>query len=160
MGKKKGKEPEVSEIGTIESTLQLEALELKKMRWVAKFNVEAILPRTYHRYRMVLEFDESPYLERIEDLEDSFNSGLFKNDPKMVKQHNKSVGELRENMEAQRNDCETMDFWATVQELKYKDTDTRISVRIPDDVIEAINRQKTRLNLYKVKLVPILGTEE
>lgn len=159
MGKKK-KEPDVTEIGAITSTLQLEALELKRLRWRGKFNVETILPRTYHRYRMVLNFDEAPYLERIQDMEDSFGAGLFKNDPKQVKQHNKAVGDLRDDMLRLKNDCETMDFWATVEELKYKDTDTILTVRIPDDVIEAINRQKSRLSLYKVELVPLLGSEE
>lgn len=145
----------LEDILKVESTIRLELLSLKDKKWTAKFLIGAILPKSYHRYQVTLQLDESPYLERIEELEKGLNDSLFKEEKTSVKATNKRIGEIREELERMRRDCEEIQFNARVEEIKYKDNDTRLTCIIPDDIIEPINKQKYRLEAYKVILLPL-----
>lgn len=148
-------EKSLDDILSIESTMLLDTIQLKNSRWQVKMLVATLLPKSYHYYKITLDFDEAPYIERIEELEAQFDATLFRNDAGEVKKHNKVLKEMREQLEFLQNQCEHIEFSATVEEIKYKDTRTSILARVPDDVIEPFNRQKIRLHLYKVKLTPI-----
>lgn len=144
----------VDDIGKIESSLDLETIQLKRKKWQAKISVRTILPKSYRCYKIELSLDEAPYIRRIEDLEAEFNGTLFKEDKASVKQHEKNLKDLREKLEQLRSDCENIDFTTVVDELKYKDGSTNLLISLPDDVIEPFNRQKARLDLYKIVLIP------
>lgn len=146
----------LAEIGKIESELSLDSITLKKQRWEMKVYVKTTLPRSYHRYKMNLQLDEQPYLDRIDDVEKGLDDTLFKDNPAERKQVNEKVKKMRAELDAKRNECEVIEFFATVMELKYKDGETRLVVRVPDDIIEPMNRQKSRLDLYKLTLYPEL----
>ncbi len=139
----------------ITSDFSLSSMQLKDQRWYARLFIASILPRAYHVYKVSIFLNEEPYLERISEIENSLNDTLFKNDPGEVKSVNKRIKEQRDQLERLRNDCETFEFSASVQELKYKDEGTVVILRIPDDVIEPFNRQKSRMNIYHVTLSPV-----
>lgn len=148
-------EKSIDEILKVESTIYLDLLQLKDKKWTARFIIGAILPKSYHRYQITLMLNEEPYLERIEELEKGLNESLFKEEKMSVKNTNKRIGEIRDELERMRRDCPEIQFNATVEEIKYKDSDTRLTCRIPDDIIEPINKQKYRLEAYKVVLLPL-----
>ncbi len=145
---------EKKDVQQIESDFTLEKLELKGIRWFAKFKIEQTLPKSFHTYRMICELDEAPFLERIEDLKSQLKDSLFEDDPKAKEQVQKQVLSVEKELNNRKDECEYIDFAATVEELKYKDSDTILLVRIPDDVIEAFNRQKSRIGYYKMILEP------
>lgn len=140
---------------TIESTVRLDEIKLKDMRWLVKLRIGTLLPKSYHLYKVIMELDEKPYKDRIEDLEAQVKGTLFENDPAQVKQLDKSIADVRKQLSERQKECERMEFNATVEELKYKDSDTVVTVRVPDDIIEAFNRQKSRLSYYKINLESI-----
>lgn len=142
----------------IVSTIDLESITLKRKRWETKLTVRETLPQSYRTYRVILELDEKPYRDRIGDLQTSFESSLFATQAKERKAHKKQMDELENQLETLADECERIEFIATVRELKYKDAHTTLLMLIPDDVVEPFNRQKTRLELYKVTLRPILTT--
>lgn len=80
---------------------------------------------------------------------------LIKEEKTSVKGTNKRIGEIRDELCRMQRDCPEIQFNTTVEEIKYKDSETRLSCRIPDDVIEPINKQKYRLEAYKVILLPL-----
>lgn len=146
---------ELEKLTSIESSLDLDSITLKKKRWQAKIYVNETLPRSYRSYRIVLNLDEQPYLDRIDEIKKEFEGTLFTTDKGSVKMHNEKIKELTNQLLTLRNDCEEIKFIATVEELKYKDSSTLLTIRIPDDVVEPLNRQKMRLDIYKITLIPL-----
>lgn len=168
MAKKKLKQKKVSEkkellndadILAITSTMALDTVQLKGLRWQVKMTVRTTLPRSYRGYVVLLDLDEAPYLSRIKELEDEFDGTLFKEDPVEKKKHIERLKVQKDQLERLRNECEEIKFVAIVDELKYKENTTQLLMRVPDDVIEAFNRQKTRFEIYKVILTPITETQ-
>ncbi len=141
--------------GTIESKIQLEQLTLKNKRWEAKLIVNTILPRSYHRYTIELSLDEKPYLERIEAIEKDLRSSLFAEEKVSKKKSIETINGIQKELDSMRKQCEEIKFGAVVQEIKYKDGETVVICRIPDDVIEPLNRQKYKMDAYRILLTPI-----
>lgn len=160
--KKKNDLLNVDEGNAIVSTIQLDEIKLKDLKWLCKLRIGTTLPKSYYLYKIIMELDEQPYLDRIADLEAQLKNTLFENDPAQIKQLDKNVAEVRKTLAERQKECEVMKFNATVEELKYKDRDTVIVCRVPDDIIEAFNRQKSRLSYYKITLESIYeqGTEK
>jgi hypothetical protein len=155
VAKKVAKKPELIDDDAptgIVSTIRLEEIKLKDMRWLCKLRIGTTLPRSYHLYQIIMELDEQPYLDRIEDLEAQIKGTLFENVKAERKQLDEAIVRVRKDLTERRKECEVMKFNCSVEELKYRDADTIIIVRVPDDVIEAFNRQKTRLSYYKITL--------
>lgn len=63
---------ELENVGKIESTLSLDTIQLKRLKWQCKIWVKCTLPKTYRSYKIELSLDEAPYLKRIDDLESEF----------------------------------------------------------------------------------------
>lgn len=159
MGKKKEKQTvelidDEAPTGIV-STVRLEEIKLKDLRWYVKLRIGTLLPKTQHLYKILMELDEQPYLDRIEELESQVRGTLFEDQPAQRKQLDKSIAQVRKDLEERRKDCETMKFNATSEEVKWKDSDTVILARVPDDIIEAFNRQKSRFGYYKITLESI-----
>lgn len=145
--------------GMIESTIYLQQLTLKDKRWSAKMIIGTTLPKSYHRYQVKMSLDESPYLERIEELEKGLDDSLFREEKTSVKATNKRIKEIRQELERMQNDCYDIEFHCTVEEVKYKDSETLLTARVPDDIIEDLNKQKFRLEAYKIALIPTFSAE-
>ena len=142
------------EVNIIETTLDLNTIELKKLRWFVKMYVGERLPKTYHAYKIKLVYNDKPLLDRIADIENEFEETLFAKEKSSRTMHNKRIAEIRAQLKKEEDDCEKIEFVALVEELKYKDSSTLLKIKVPDDVIEAFNRQKTRFNIYKICLIP------
>lgn len=145
--------------GMIESTIFLQELKLKDKRWSAKMLIGTILPKSYHRYQVKMELDESPYLDRIAELEKGLDDSLFREEKGSVRETNKRIGQIRDELKKMKESCVTIEFGAIVEEVKYKDSETLLTARIPDDIIQDLNEQKFRLEAYKIALIPTYGAE-
>lgn len=140
---------------SIVTTVRLEKIELKDLMWHCKLRIGTQLPRSYHLYKIIMEVDEQPFLERIEEIEIDLKSGLFENDATSKARADKDIAYIKKTLEDRKRECEKMQFNAAVVELKYRENDTLIVVRVADDIIEAFNRQKSRFAYYKITLNPI-----
>lgn len=145
--------------GMIESTIFLQELKLKDKRWSAKMLIGTILPKSYHRYQVKMSLDESPYEERIEELAKGLDESLFKEEKSSVKSTQKRIKEIRQELERMKNDCFDIEFFCTVEEVKYKDSETLLTSRVPDDIVQDLNIQKFRLEAYKIALIPTFSPE-
>lgn len=144
------------ELGVIETTIELDSVQLKSKRWYLKIGAKTILPRSYHRYRVCFDFDEEPFNRRITDLEKQLDDSLFKEERISRRQTSKNITEIRAQLEKQKKECGPADFGAEVISIKYDGPSTDITFIIPDDVIDWLNKQKFRMDAYKVKLIPLL----
>jgi hypothetical protein len=132
-----------------------------KLQWQAKMSVTKILPKSYHDYKVVILLDESPYLKAIADYElerRQLGHGQQTLLPEMMEArktelHDKIVEE-RQFLEKKRDECKKIEFIGEVKELKYKDGDTSLLMRLPDNVIEEINQMKFLFVNYKIELTP------
>ena len=142
------------ESGSIDTKIDLNKIMLKELQWMMTLKVRTILPRAYHLYTIRLKYDEGPLDRRIAHLEEQMSGSLFKGNPAEEKKHDKLVADLRIQKQKEKQECESIEFGVRVEKLAYKDGNTVIDVLVPDDVIEAFNRQKHRLNMYAVTLIP------
>lgn len=140
----------------IESGVALNGITLKGQIWTGTLTIKTTLPKSYHRYKIHLEIDEHPYLQRIDDLNKDIDSSLFKDDRAMRKANDEKIKDIHNKLDALRRECEVIEFSAQVDALKYSNGGTTLSMRLPDDIVEPFNRQKSRLDLYKISLIPIL----
>ena len=140
----------------IEAGIALNKISLTGQIWTGAITIKATLPKSYHRYKIHLELDEYPYMQRIDDLNRDFDSTLFKDDRAMRKSNDEKIKDIRAKLDQLRRYCEVIEFSAQVESLKYANGGTTISMRFPDDIVEPFNRQKSRLDLYKVSLIPLI----
>lgn len=140
----------------IEAGVGLNGITLKGQIWTGTLTIKTTLPKSYHRYKLHLELDEHPYTQRIDDLNKELDGSLFGRDRAMRKSTDERIKEIQKNLEQLRRECEVIEFSAQVDALKYANGGTTLSMRLPDDIVEPFNRQKSRLDLYKISLIPIL----
>lgn len=146
----------IEESTAIVTRCALDEIKLKDLIWLVKLSVNETLPRAYYRYELVMEYDREPEERRIIELTKELDGTLFENENSEIKKIETKIQEIRERMEERERECERMLFSAIVQEIKYKVAGkTQITIQVPDDIIEAFNRQKTRFNLYKITLEPV-----
>lgn len=144
----------LEEATTIESTLDLHEIKLKELSWYAKVTIAGRLEQTQRLYQAVLQLDEQPDLDKIAGIERDLADGLFKEDAVAGKNAKKQIERIEKTLDEKRALCERIEMLVQVFELKYTDKGTQMVVLIPDAAIEALNRQKGRLKLYRVSLVP------
>ena len=151
----------IDSAGTIEcSKVLLNTLTLKENVWRAKLILGAALPKSYHRYTVTLEFNLEPYEIRIKEIEDQLNDSLFGEDEKEKDAANDRIAEIRDKMNSLFAESEVITFSGVVEEIKWKSFETHLTIIVPDDVIEQLNKQKYRLQSYKAILEPVTSHEE
>ena len=138
----------------IESNVNILEVKLKDGIWTTKFDVFSVLPQTFRDYTITLEYDEAPLKTKIQRLRDSLKGTLFESEEISKKDIMLDIKKVEKEIQEGKDKCETIKFPAMVMELKYALHNTVINVRTPDNVIEAFNRQKRNLNLYKIILNP------
>lgn len=115
--------------------------------WKLKIVLDRVITQTYYRYTVKMVFNEQPFLDRIKEMEEAEDKELF---PQSVDDVKKQIEELK----AERPEIE---FLAELEQLKYGSGRTEIMVKIPDDVIGALNANKQYLKTdYIAKLTPKL----
>lgn len=135
-----------------ESSVDIIEVKLKDGIWTTKFDVYSVLPQTFREYTITLQYDESPLQNKIKQLRQSLKGTLFESEEISKKDVMLDIKKIEKEIEEGKEKCETIKFPALVMELKYALHNTVINVRTPDNVIEAFNRQKRNLNLYKIIL--------
>jgi len=151
-----------SQIGFIEGSFMLDTLQLKNsFYWFSKFKVKQILPKSYHDYNVRMVFNETPYLERIERFKEklsaSRNKKLFKKmEEEEIQDIKDQIKDEERDMAEIKRQCPTIEFTGKVEQLKYAGAETVITMHIPDNAIEPLNKSKTLFQYYKIQLTPIL----
>jgi hypothetical protein len=139
----------------IVSGVTLNGITLKGLIWTGVITIRTILPKSYHMYEIKLELDESDAMRRIDELNADVDGTLFANDRGVRKARDEKIKEVRKRLDELRKECEIIKFSSTVDSLKYGSGCTTLQMRFPDDIVEPLNRQKSRLQLYKVTLIPL-----
>lgn len=139
---------------SIFTKFEVEEIKMKKKHWFLKVWADLILDKSYHRYKMTMQFNEQPYEDAIYDMEEELRGSLFGTERVSRAQLNKRIGEKRNQMNKLKKECYTIEFHANVEELKYKDRGTMILCTIPDEIIAKLNEQKSRFSYYELKLEP------
>lgn len=134
--------------------LSLSKIVLAGGRWTTTLQINSALPRVYNVYKIALRLNEKPYLKRIEDLERSMDGSLFKDDNAEKRSLMEKVSDVRDELDELRDTCNTFEFSAYVDALKYNNGVTLVTFRIPDDVIAEFNKHKHRMELYEIVLTP------
>lgn len=131
------------------------------LQWQAKMSVTKILPKSYYDYKVKMILDESPYQKTIADLElerKQLGHGQQTLLPDMMEARKTELHDLiveeRQRLEEMRDKCKKIEYMGEVKELKYKDGDTILLMRLPDNVIEELNQAKMLFNFYKIELTP------
>lgn len=148
----------------IVSGFSLIELKMKNdLRWTLKILVHEIMPKAHHDYSIKFEFDEEPYQDNIDQLEQdisdlSDNPTMFPDvDKKTVNDIQTRIEKIKKEMEKMRNDCPDISFVAQTEEVKYKGNDTVLVVRILDTVIDPINEHRFKFSHYRAVLDPKFG---
>jgi hypothetical protein len=158
---KKVAEKKIDEL-VISTGFELKQLMLKDQTWTAQILVKKILPKTFHDYGIKMIFDEKPYADRIERVKEQVANA--KKEQKLFKEMSKAdIDELEGDIKAiekekaeMKRQCLTIEFSAVVEQLKYDGGDTKLAIRLPDNVIEPLNKAKLTMNYYKIELEPLV----
>lgn len=151
---------------TIKARFNIWSLSMdKNLRWTLQLFVAKILPKSYHDYRMTMVFDEEPFQKQIVDIERQIKGiedtpSLLKDmDRKEINFQKERIAACMEDRDKKKKECRTIEFVTEVQELKYVNGDTKLTVRIPDAVIPDINDRKTWFSYYRLELKPLEVSE-
>lgn len=156
------------EIEKIEAKFSIEQIVMDKdLQWKTKMKVTKILPKSYHDYTIKMTLDETPYDKRIATLELELKE-LGRGQQQLLKemaeerkgQLNDEIVLEKQRLEDMRDKCKAIEFLGEVKELKYKDGDTIILIRLADEVIEQLNKAKYLFSNYKISLIPIEFKDE
>jgi len=145
----------------ISANFVLEEMKMKKdLQWRIKVNVKKILPRSYHYLNIDFIVDEEPFNRRVERLEDRVNDvgdkpQLFdKEQEKDVRSLNDQIASVRQEVRELKKQCEPISTTASIEELKYKDGNTVLTLRVPSDTVIDLNEKKLLLGNYRVEIEP------
>lgn len=144
----------------IVSTFSLEHLQLKKDRaWRFRILVQAPVPLMFRNLLVRLSLDESPYEERITDVEkrkeeiDS-EASLFKDEKKkQLSDCDKQIAAIKKELEKARDAYDTMEFAAAVEEMKYTDRNfTMLTMIVAESDVAPLIKNHSQFRHYKVEI--------
>lgn len=146
------------------TTFKLKKIEMKDdLEWRIKLELNTKLSQTFREYDVRLSVNETPFKLRIEGLErkienieadrqDSLPLGVgSKKDH--VKVINNEIKDIEQELKDMQNDCPDIEFKGTIEELKYKDGNTIISMLFPGTIVNELNEKKFLLTHYKIELI-------
>ena len=142
------------------SKFKFKKLEMKdSYDWHMVIEVKQILPKTYHWLSLSFYLDEYPYEKRIDEIEREMTelennpSLLPSEDKKAVTSFNKAITKINNELRKAQNECNSFDMLVDVEQLKYKDGDTILTVRLHDtDVAMTVGRQAHRFREYLLNI--------
>lgn len=145
---------------SIIAPFSLEHLQLKKDRaWRFRILVMAPVPLMFRHLLIALTLDESPYEERINDVEVrkqeiEGESTLFPADKKkQLAECAKQIVDIKKELKDAQEACVAIEFAASVEEMKYTDKNfTMLTVIVAEqDVFPLIENHKL-FRKYKVEI--------
>lgn len=139
-----------------DAKFKFKKLELKETHdWHMVIEVKQILPKSYHWLLLAFDLDERPYEKRAAEVEKELTelednpSLLPSEDAKSVKTLKKALTKINTELRKSKNECPSFDMLVDVEQLKYKDGDTILTIRLHDtDVAMTVGRQSHRLREY------------
>ncbi len=147
---------------TISAKFGLSSILLKDdHRWRMKLVVWKILPKAYHDYTIKFLVDEEPFEKRIKSVEDKIElvrkeGSLFpENDNREIRNLHGLITDINLELKKLKQQCDVIEFVSEIEEIKYKDGNTHVVMKIPDVVIEPLNQAKLLIGNYKVELLPL-----
>lgn len=143
---------EDDDLGKIVSKLEMKQLMLKDKTWTIQMKIETVLPESYRRYHVLLELDERNFDKRIKELEKELDDSLFREERRSRAGANKAIAQINNERLLLKRDCKPIEFNCVVEQVKYVINGTVLTANIPDDVIDALNKQKYRMEAYKITL--------
>lgn len=157
--KPKEKKEKKSLLGTIadlatEAKFELIEMKLRGMIWTLKLKVATQLPDAHRNYAVKLFLDEQPYTDRIESIQRDLKQGLFKDSKEEEADAKRRIDEINDELEGAKEMYQTIEFAATLTELKYVTGGTQIVAAFDQEAVAAINERKGDLREYKISLNP------
>lgn len=146
----------------ISSTFRFENLTLKRGdMWRFKVKMYAEIPETFREFQMALSFNEKPfekeiaYIERQMEQRKGENQLPFKGELKKdMKDFEAQIDQIKEDMEAKREDCPTIEGAVTIEQIKYVATrEVDITMLIPSEIVGQISDVRNLLKDYKIELI-------
>lgn len=145
----------------ISANFLLEEMKMKKdMQWRIKLSVKKILPKSYHYLDIDFLVDEEPYNRRMERIEERMREvgnkpQLFDSEQKKdMKTLDGQMADVRNELRKLKDECETINTTASIEELKYKDGNTVLTLLVPSDTVIRLNENKLNLGHYRVNIQP------
>lgn len=138
----------------------LEHLQLKKDRaWRFRILVQASVPLMFRNLLVRLSLDESPYEERIADIEKrreeiDGEASLSKDEKKkQLVECDRQVKAIEKELETAREAYATMEFAAAVEEMKYTDKNfTMLTMILAEQDVFPLIENHSHFRHYKVEV--------
>jgi len=152
--------PKDPKAGTIATNFFLQEIKMKELCWSIKLELKAILPRSYRNYDVEMVFDNEPFDSRVRHVQGRITK--LEKDPQLFDDVKKQelddlrqeINDIEKERNALDNQCPTISFPGTIEELKYKGAGTVLVMNVPDSIIELMNQKKSLISYYKIELAP------
>lgn len=142
------------------SVLLFDTMKLDKfLEWTLKITLKTQLPQSFRDYKVKLSLNEEPYKMKIEDLEkrvtdiESENQLFEGNKKQQIKDIKEEIKEIEAELKQDLENTPEIEFNGIIQKLEYKNGDTVVTLWIPADTANEINKVRGILKTYKVDLI-------
>lgn len=142
------------------SVFLFDTMKLDKfLEWTLKITLKTQLPQSFRDYKVKLSLNEEPYKMKIEDLErrvtdiESENQLFEGNKKQQIKDIKEEIKEIEAELKQDLENTPEIEFNGIIQKLEYKNGDTVVTLWIPADTANEINKVRTILKTYKVDLI-------
>lgn len=142
------------------AVFDLKKIEMKDdLQWRIKLELKTKLSHSYREYDVKLSVNEEPFNVRIKDLERKASeveseAQLFDGNKKtQLKNIDDEIKEVEQELKDMQSECPDIEFAGTIEELKYKDGNTIISMMFPASTLSELNDKRRELGHYKIELI-------
>jgi len=157
------KEPEKTEKIISKFSLKTISWKFNEVVWNVQMTIYAELSKAFIHYSVKIEFDESPFLERIRQCENDMinletDNGMFDEyKEKDIDQLQAQAEEIKAQMEKRREECQTIEFDATLIKADWSGTNASVVFAVNDEMIEQLNKHKAAMSDYRIVMEPIIN---
>lgn len=142
------------------SVFLFDTMKLDKfLEWTLKVTLKTQLPQSFRDYTVKLSLNEEPYKMKIEDLEkrmtdiESENQLFEGNKKQQIKDIKEEIKEIEAELKQDLENTPEIEFNGIIQKLEYKNGDTIVTLWIPADTANEINKVRGILKTYKIDLI-------
>lgn len=142
------------------AAFELEHLQLKKDRyWRFRVLVQAPVPLMYRHLVVTLSLNETPYAERIADVElrereiKAENSLFAAEKKKELKQCEKQIEDIKKELELAKESYPSQAFEASVEEMKYTDKNfTMLTMLVGESDVHGLIEKHRSFSRYQIEI--------
>lgn len=162
---KNKKAPKAELLDTDSAIIATAVFELKKIEmkndlaWRIKLELKTRLSQSFREYDVKFSVNEEPFNLRIADLErkrsevESENQLFGENKKTQLKNIESEIKEVEQELKDMQENCPDIEFSGTIEELKYKDGNTIITMLFPASSLTELNDKRRDLAHYKIELI-------